>query len=278
MLSESNNKALIWTAAACLLLAAGCDGDHGIAPLRSTISGTVTFLGDWPEATAQVVIVASTRFPPTAFTDLILSEPLPIGVSQYDYDLYVPPGTYQLVGVAWRGEDEAWDVNSLVGQYTQQVVVATESSQATGIDITVNFTRGTISGSVTFQGDWPENAEEVRVVVYQTYPPASFFLMSGYSDPIPLGVSAHGYTVSLAPGTYEWVIVVWRPAGKFWGPDVFPEGYLGMYTSPSDTTRPGQVVVQQAKVSAGINIAVDFAHMGEVPPEIEEILQTYSQQ
>ena len=90
------------------------------------------------------------------------------------------------------------------------------------------------------------------------------------SSPFPLGISEHTYSVSLLPGAYEWVIVVWRKEETFWG----PEGFLGMYYTPSDSTRPGAVLVEQGKEVSGIDITVDFAQMGVLPPELEDIIKS----
>lgn len=267
--------ATAWAACLLALLAVHCEVDHGIGPLEGGISGTITFVGSWPESVEEVVIVASQVYPPASLADLIVSEPLPLGVAAHPFHLPLPPGTYRLIGVAWRAAGEPWDLNSLVATYSPdglglpgQVVLESEASRVSGIDITVDFRTGAITGTVTLAGAWPESTQEVRVAVYATYPPTNFFAIKGYSEPFPLGASTYEYSVSLAPGTYQWVIVVWRAQGKFWG----PEGYLGMYTATPDSTRPGEVAVVQGRALGGIDMAVDFARMGELPPEVEEML------
>ena len=70
-----------------------------------------------------------------------------------------------------------------------------------------------IEGTVVFLGQWLEEIEEVRVVVYRDYPPvdSSFFYgFQGFSDPLPVGASSASYRVPLVEGRYEWVVV----AGK----------------------------------------------------------------
>ena len=127
---------------------------------------------------------------------------------------------------------------------------------------------GTIRGKVTFLGTWPDSTAEVRVAVYGEYPPSNFFAdLRAFSDPLPLETPACEYTVSLPPGTYEWVIVVWRKEGTFWG----PESLIGTYCAGSDTTRPGAVTVVAGEELGGINITADFDRRGVLPPELEDI-------
>ena len=127
---------------------------------------------------------------------------------------------------------------------------------------------GTIRGRVTFLGTWPDSTAEVRAAVYVEYPPSNFFAsLIAFSDPLPLGTPACEYTVSLRPGTYEWVIVVWRKEGAFWG----PESLIGTYYAGSDTTWPGAVTVVAGEELGGINITADFDRKGVLPPELERI-------
>jgi len=107
------------------------------------------------------------------------------------------------------------------------------------------------------------------VAVYAEYPPSNFYLIRGFSDPIPIGVSEYEYTVSLEPGMYEWIIVVWRKEGGFWG----PESLLGMYYAASDTTHPGAVQIEPGGQVIGIDIVADFEKLGVLPPEVEEAIQ-----
>lgn len=128
---------------------------------------------------------------------------------------------------------------------------------------------GSISGTITYVGSWPDSVEDVRVAVYAQYPPPNFFAISGFSDSLPIGVPVADYSVKVKPGVYEWVIVVLLKKGSWWG----PESLLGAYYAPSDTTRPGVVTVDPGAAVTGIDIIADFSRLGVLPPEVEGILK-----
>lgn len=96
-----------------LLIFAGCDG--GIAPLpdegKAGFSGTITFVGDWPEGVTRTHLVA---FKKEIFTldDFLppnlsyASDEIPYGITITDYKtdensvLEISPGTYEYIVVA----------------------------------------------------------------------------------------------------------------------------------------------------------------------------------
>lgn len=120
-----------------------------------------------------------------------------------------------------------------------------------------------ISGEITFLGTWPDSVEEVRAAAYAKIPvtEADFYLIAGFSEPLPLGVSSCGYTVLIGPGTYEWIIAVWRAKDSFWN----LESLIGTYYAPGDTTQPGTVTVGCGQEVEGIDIVADFSSPGELP-------------
>lgn len=129
--------------------------------------------------------------------------------------------------------------------------------------------QGSITGSVSFHGAWPDSTEEVRVAVYADFPSQAidFYKIRAYSDYLPIESSECDYTVALDPGIYELVMVVLRKQGVGWGPNCF----AGMYYSPVDTTRHGVITVESGQDIFGIDILVDLSRVGVLPPELEGI-------
>ena len=127
---------------------------------------------------------------------------------------------------------------------------------------------GVIRGTVRFLGAWPDSTAEVRVAVYEEYPPSNFYQIRAFSGPLPVGKDSVGYEIQLPPGVYRWIIVAWRGEGRFWGPDSF----LGMYRDPEDPSRPGTVTLGPGEEVSGIDILADFSRRGELPPEVAEAL------
>lgn len=128
---------------------------------------------------------------------------------------------------------------------------------------------GVIRGTVKFSGAWPDSTAEVRVAVYEEYPPKNFYDIKAFSDPLPVGVDSTTYRVLVPPGTYGWIVVAWRGEGRFWG----PESFLGMYLDPEDPSHPGKVTVGPGEEVGGIDMLADFSKRGELPPEVIEALE-----
>lgn len=118
---------------------------------RSSIQGTITFVGEWPENTAIVALVVLEKL-----TDLTRGIPpaiafIPEGVETFDYTLRVAAGTYNFVFVAWLPIGE-FDLSRLrvLGVYEDPdrpgstgSVTVRQDETVTGIDIVADFARAT---------------------------------------------------------------------------------------------------------------------------------------
>ena len=124
-----------------------------------------------------------------------------------------------------------------------------------------------ICGVVHFRGAVPESTDYVRVVVYDSVPHTldGLIAFAGFSDPLPLGPDSAAYTcciTALRPGTYGWVLVVWKKLGLLTvntAPALLEAA--GSYLDPADTTKFGAVVVQASDGTRGIDIVADFGRM-----------------
>jgi hypothetical protein len=102
------------------MLILSCYQGNGLSPDPPGIEGTITFQGTWPDSTSMVLIVAITQFPWNltdydslvsyffnAFIngDLAYSDPIPLGVNQYTYKLFLDPGLWERVSVVWFPDD-----------------------------------------------------------------------------------------------------------------------------------------------------------------------------
>lgn len=129
---------------------------------------------------------------------------------------------------------------------------------------------GGICGTIHFRGALPDSTEWVRVVVYAFMPTTASELTSfaGFSDVLPRGVDSAFYScclMSLAPGPYQWVLVVWKklgPLNQTTAPDLLRE--VGAYMDPADTTRFGTVVVPSGAGIRGIDMVADFGKMRSI--------------
>jgi hypothetical protein len=127
-----------------------------------------------------------------------------------------------------------------------------------------------ICGVVHFVGAVPDSTDYVRVVVYATFPDSldQLTAFAGFSDALPLGADSVPYScciTALPPGTYAWVLVVWKKVGELTvntAPALLRE--IGAYLDPTDTTRFGAVVVPQGSGASGIDMVADFGRMRSI--------------
>ena len=262
----------------------GCDtatgptDDPGTDPVKITngITGRVTFTGQWPATAAEVRVVTSLVFPPQ-MTDIIYGDSIPVDATTYDYEFPLGPGTYKIFGVAWRSEGAQWNYPSFCGTYYSKedddslapsyVTVADVNTIVKDIDIGVNRTtahvvsNAKITGSVTFNGVWPSDVTEARVIAttkldISTLETPSFNDLA-FSNAIAKGSTAYNYEIPAFPGQFLATFVIFfRENKKLEIADVlYSNDHGGLDMAP-----PGQVsytVVLDAAV-AGPNFTVTF--------------------
>ena len=139
-----------WRLVAALALCWGCDrGIEVEATGQTGIAGRLSFVGEWP-ANVEQVAVAVYRESPASVADFLRingwDTEVALGAESYNY--FVPldgEGVYQWIIVAWRKEDQFWDLTSLWGCYhlpeadRPAPVEVGPGAITTDIDIEVNF-------------------------------------------------------------------------------------------------------------------------------------------
>ncbi len=252
----------------CLILT-GCD-NRGLEPIRSGIGGTITYTGEWPATAAEVRLVAAKTFPPTDLSDLIIGESIPVDKTEYPYTFYLTPGTYALVGVAWRAEGASWDIISVCGLYFDStdslsptpITIPDKNTIVPGINIGVNRSRAHkvtdthITGSVTFAGSWPDSIREARVIATTRFSIIPLQLPTlldiSFSNSIPAGSDSATYTINAFPGTYAAIGVLFFRAGQTLSLDdiAYSISVKGLNLAPLE--------VPENSTTAGPNFAIDF--------------------
>ena len=121
-----------------------------------------------------------------------------------------------------------------------------------------------ICGTIHFRGTIPDSSDHVFVAAYATFPQTCNDLIANRRPFVPGSVpytdSVADYSVTLQPGTYEWVLAVWKKTGTLTltPADTALLRVAGYYRSPADTTRPGVITVPAAGAAANINFRVEF--------------------
>ena len=222
---------LIGTSIFALILAA-CFSDYGLEPIRSNIQGTITYSGEWPAPVAEVRLVTATKFPPSGVSDLLIGESIPVTGDSYDFNFYLKPGAYDLIGVAWREQNSIWDIISVCGIHFSgsdslapgEIVIPTDTSQVNNINIIVDrsqakrVTNTKIIGSVKFTGAWPDSVLEVRVIAttkFNFFPTVLPTLLDlSFSNSISAGIDSAEYIINAFPDTYVATAVIFFQSGQ----------------------------------------------------------------
>jgi len=121
-----------------------------------------------------------------------------------------------------------------------------------------------LCGTVRFRGTIPDSTDNVFIATYVTFPQTCTDLINNRRPVIPGSVpytdSAAAYSVPLSPGTYEWVVAVWKKVGNLTlsPADTALLRVAGYYRSPSDSTQRGIVTVPIGAAAGDIDLVVDF--------------------
>ncbi len=197
-----------------------CEMDHGLEPVRSHIQGTITYRGDWPAPAEEVRLVTATKFPPKQIEDLIIGESIPLTGDSYEYNFYLDPGTYKIIGVAWREQNSTWAISSICGIYFSgtdsltpgEITLETDTSVARNVNIFVNranahrVTNSKIIGNIHFTGAWPDSVVDVLVIAatkFSLFPLQLPTLLDiSFSGSIPVGTDSATYVIDAFPARY----------------------------------------------------------------------------
>lgn len=126
-----------------------------------------------------------------------------------------------------------------------------------------------ISGRITYMGAWPDTTEWVRMAVFKKMPASVFDIALNppvFSDTLPRFVSTYDYTLTLAPGTYEWVVLAWKPRKQFASSDYSGLDTLGVYSLNGSLTAPASINVPGKEILTGVDIVADFARLSPPSP------------
>jgi hypothetical protein len=121
-----------------------------------------------------------------------------------------------------------------------------------------------ICGTIHFRGAVPDSTDNVFVAAYATLPHTCDELIANRQPFIPASIpytdSAAEYSVVLQPGTYEWVLAVWKKIGPLTltPTDTALLRVAGYYRNPADSTQPGVVTVPSGGAAANIDFRAEL--------------------
>jgi hypothetical protein len=133
-------------------------------------------------------------------------------------------------------------------------------------------------GKVTFVGNWPADIKRTHIVVFKNpivtsddfFPPNLAFVI----DSIPYRSSSFSYNsvdnnfislFTLAPGDYKYIVVAQSKTA-----DISLERknwfIVGVYNISGDQSKPRTLIIQEGKMTTGVDITVDFNNPPPQPP------------
>lgn len=121
-----------------------------------------------------------------------------------------------------------------------------------------------VCGTLRFRGTIPDSTDNLFIAAYVTFPQTCNDLINNRRPLIPSSVpytnSIAAYSVELSPGTYEWVLAVWKKIGALTlsPADTALLRVAGYYHHPSDSTLPGSVTVPNGASAGDIDFVVAF--------------------
>jgi len=255
------------------LLFLACRVDRGLSPDLGVIKGKIIFVHRTSailQKTDEIRVAVAKSFPPSEFTELITSPPLNKWAGDtVSYELYVPFGTYNILGVVWKGKGKAWNLSDVMGYYHRSedflpspITVTHSHMVVDSIDVYADFDyvvrEASICGTITYTGPWPSNTEIMGIGAFRTPPdPNNIFSLLNVSSAkigIPIFVSHYHYCLPVSAGTYRYIGLFWKAKGTPFT-DIH---YLGYYADPDSLGAPGAVTVQKGETKDHVDIFVDF--------------------
>jgi hypothetical protein len=136
------------------------------------------------------------------------------------------------------------------------------------------------SGSIRFQGTWPTDTLEIRLIASQAWRKFTSFTeiitlvintdsVKIYPPPadvgLPMGLDSIQYEFSVPPATYRYIAVVQR-----FGTNPFADWrIIGVFDGGNGTQEPVDVIIPTNQIVPDINILVDFDNPPRQPFEGE---------
>ena len=121
-----------------------------------------------------------------------------------------------------------------------------------------------LCGTLRFRGTVPDSTDNVFIAAYVTLPQTCTDLINNRRPIVPGSVpytdTAAAYGLALDPGTYHWVVAVWKKVGNL---TVSPQDttllrVAGYFRSPADSTQPGTVTVPTGAAAGDIDFVANF--------------------
>jgi hypothetical protein len=122
-------------------------------------------------------------------------------------------------------------------------------------------------GTLRFRGPIPDSTDNVFIAAYANFPQTCTDLINNRRPLIPGSVpytdSIVDYSVPLDPGTYNWLVAVWKKVGQLTlsPADTALLRVAGYYRDPIDTNLAGIFTVPSSASAGGLDFTADFDNL-----------------
>lgn len=255
-----------------------CEIDHGLYPIKYAIKGKVNFFkGEPPANTDRVEVFALKEFPPKDpqnFLYLGSSGALDYQKTgsentEVEYEVPVSRTSYQLIVVLWKEKKQNWDLTGLMGFYTGKkaailpdtVFVTKEVPVIDSVDINANWEvvskDASISGKITYEGNWPKDTQLLLLAVYRQKPTTDmqYLLFENVNYTQPVFVDTSSYRLAVGSGVYNYIVLYW--VGKKIS-KITDLVELGYYETPENPGQPGKIEIASGERKEDVHIRIDF--------------------
>jgi len=249
-----------------------CHVDHGLAPLPASLSVRVIFRNTPPENTQGIYLTVSPTFPPHAINEMHhLPNSLPIDRDTVETEMALPYGHYDAVALWWYSKETESNFADVLGlpldvnnNLLPMGFELTPESPHRHMDLYANWERvsrdASVSGSIFFNGPFPENTLATAVAAYQYAPESDvhylLWLKSMDFSVGPASLNYHAaanrydFHLPIRHGRVNYIAVFWLPEQA--GLTDFQ--VLGVYEQP--------LSVAAGEHRTGIDIEADWSARG----------------
>ena len=118
---------------------------------------------------------------------------------------------------------------------------------------------GIISGTVTYEGEWPEDTEYLGIFAFSQIPDLKNYLgllltLKGYDIAVPKFKDKYEYSLPVYSGEIKWIGIAFK-SSAFSFEDT---KILGYYGSSDDPPKPRTIVLEREGIEEGIDFKCDF--------------------
>jgi hypothetical protein len=270
-------KSILLILSVFILLQAGCEIDHGLAPIPGKLRARVAFRGTPPEDTQGVYMIVAPQFPPHAINELYQSpNSLPVGQDTVYTEIDLPYGHYEAFGLWWYSKDTRSNLADILAlphdgitgepigfDLSPEEPIAEKVMHANWGDMNRD---AALKGTVYFDGDFPSNTNITAVAAFSGRPITSIHYLvwlRAIDITIETGVRSHQFNLPVKSGHIGYIAIFWLAENA----PIYDIKIIADARDPSNPEKVWSKTLHADETVEGIEIHVDWNNPQPVFPE-----------